>query len=76
MNAMTISKQYVINSVLKVACPDIEWSEDDIVRTHRIRYKMDDRHGNSNATYKGNESDKSRILPIKFLHWDKKNEST
>lgn len=65
-------KQYVINSVLKVACPDIEWSEDDIVRTHRIGYTMDYRHGNSNGTGEGNENDKPRILLIKFLHWDKK----
>ncbi|MEW8547341.1 MAG: hypothetical protein AB2693_27855 [Candidatus Thiodiazotropha sp.] len=65
-------KQYVIDSVLKVACPDTEWSEDDIVRTHRIGYKVDDRYGNNNAAIEGNVNDKSRILLIKFLHWDKK----
>lgn len=65
-------KQYVIDSVLKVACPDIEWSDNDIVRTHRIGYKMDDRHDKSNGKGEGNENDKSRILLIKFLHWDKK----
>ena len=41
------------------------------MRTHRIGYKIEDRHGNSNGTGEGNENDKSRILLIKFPHWDK-----
>lgn len=53
-------KQYVIDAVLKVARPDIEWSLKDIVRTHRV--------GNENA----NKPDQPRILLIKFLHWDHK----
>lgn len=53
-------KEYVISSVLKVACPHIDWSPEDIVRTHRV--------GNENST----DTDSPRILLIKFLHWDKK----
>ena len=34
-----IIKQCVIDSVLKIACPDIVWNEWDIVRTHRVGYK-------------------------------------
>lgn len=65
-------KQYAIDSVLKIACPDTEWSEDDIVRIHRIGYKADDRYSNSNVAGEGNENETSRILLIKFLHWDNK----
>ena len=53
-------KKYVIDAVLKVARPDIEWSFKDIVRTHRV--------GNENT----NKPDQPRILFIKFLHWDHK----
>lgn len=53
-------KQYVIDTVLKVARPDIDWSHKDIVRTHRVGYE--------NA----NKPDQPRILLIKFLHWDHK----
>lgn len=61
-------KQYVIDSVLKVARPDINWSPDDIVRTHRIGTKIESRNEDDEDT----SNDKPRILLIKFHHWDKK----
>ena len=55
--------------MLKIACPDIEWNEEDIVRTHRVGYKSEAEDINDN-----NDGDdvKQRTLLIKFLHWDKK----
>lgn len=53
-------KQYVIDEVLSVARPDIQWSSKDIVRTHRV--------GSENP----DKPDQPRILLIKFLHWDHK----
>ena len=52
-------KAYVISTVLNIACPDIKWHKEDIVRTHRV----------GKDSY---DPDNPRILLIKFLHWDKK----
>ena len=51
---------YVITNVLKVACPYLEWSSEDIVRTHRV--------GNQNS----DADENPRIVLIKCLHWGRK----
>ena len=62
-------KQYVIDSVLKLACPDVEWSDEDIVRTHRVGYKSEAQVDDGNSD---DDGQKPQTLLIKFLHWDKK----
>ena len=62
-------KQYVIDSVLKLACPDVEWSDEDKVRTHRVDYKSEAQVNDGNSD---DDGQKPRALLIKFLHWDKK----
>ena len=52
-------KANFISTVLNIACPDIKWHKEDIVRTHRV--EKDSYDPNS-----------QRILLIKLLHWDKK----
>ena len=53
-------KGYVITNVLKVAYPYLDWSPEDIVRTHRV--------GNPNSDADENPC----MVLIKFLHWDRK----
>ena len=53
-------KKYIITSVLNVACPHINWYQEDIVRIHRVGQEVAD------------NPDNPRIMLIKFLHWDKK----
>ena len=65
-------KQYVIDSVLKLACPDVEWNEEDIVRTHRVGYKSESDSINENNENGDDDGVKTRTLLIKFLHWDNK----
>ena len=65
-------KQYVIDSVLKRARPDVEWSEEDIVRTHRVGYKAEVEPEVWGESDDDGDKQKPRTLLIKFLHWDKK----
>lgn len=59
-------KQYVIEKVLRVVRPDIDWSPDDIVRPHKIGAKPE--KTGSQARIDSNDDDKPRILLIKFHH--------
>lgn len=61
-------ERYVIDSVLKVACPGVQWNEEDIVRAHRVGYTSE--QDGSQDDSGSNDEVKPRTLLIKFLRWE------